>query len=126
MDLGVRADLLRVPYRRCTARWTYLAEHPALNQHAAMGWLPDGRWWADVDTHGAGGRLFPPGEDASARAYCEAMMTRHGPRERWAEVWPEHVPGVAPGRRQDPPPYPPGDPRGSLSGPPGPAGQAEG
>lgn len=120
-NLGEPADLLRVFGRRCVARWHYAADHQAHDQHAAMGWLPDGRWWADTSLvpRGQGGRIFPVGDDASARAYCEAMMARHGPPERWREAWPELVPGVAPGQRLDPPPYPPGDPRGAAAtGPP--------
>ena len=117
VNLGEPADLLQVFGRRCVARWRYAGAHEALDQHAAMGWLSDGRWWADTSVipNGQGGRIFPVGDDASARAYCAAMMARCGPPERWREVWPEHAPGVLPAQRVDPPPYPPGDPRGASS-----------
>jgi len=118
VNLGEPADLLHVYGRRCVARWRWAGEHQAAEQWAAYGWLPDGRWWADTSVVLRGGRLFPVGDDASARAYCAAMMARHAPPDQWAEAWPEHVPGAVPGQRQDPPPYPPGDPRSAAGDPP--------
>lgn len=114
VNLGEPADLLRVYGRRCVARWRYEAGHQADEKQTAYGWISDGRWWADTSVVLAGGRIFPVGDDDSARRHCAAMRARHGAPERWHPAVAEYEPGVAPGRPAAVPPYPPGDPRGAA------------
>jgi DNA helicase II / ATP-dependent DNA helicase PcrA len=110
VDPGEPADLLGVYGRRRTvARWWYRAEHSAFDEHLSFGWLPDGRRWVDATGLRDAGRIFS--DDASARAYAEALMAR--PREHpgeWVGVVAE--PGAAwPVRTAGAPPHPPGDAR---------------
>jgi hypothetical protein len=83
----------------------------------SLGWLTDGRWWVGATGQRDAGRIFR--DDASARAYAEALMAppRKHPGE-WVDAVAEYEPGAWPTRAAQVPPYPPGDPRARAADPP--------
>jgi hypothetical protein len=103
---GERVDLLHVYGRRTVARWRYRAEHGAHDEHLALGWLPDGRWWVSLTSEHRGW-IYTDERDAWTLAEQLRAQPRRSPGT-WVEVIAEYEPGVLPPRAAAVPRYPPG------------------